>query len=415
MLVLSYLAYLILLFFVISVLGWCMEVVLKYQEFHRFINRGFLIGPYLPIYGSGVVFITLVCDVVSKYDDSWEAVFLASFVICGLWEYFISWALEKRYQARWWDYSRRPMNLNGRVWIGNLILFGIGGLLVQEFLSPFFKSVIGRVPLTVQLVLSGLVIAVMGTDFVFSQFIMSVIRTGIRSSQADNTEDISKEIRALVADRSALYSRVLEAYPDVVYRTEKIRARMDSVKEAAERLKEEAERHYDESSDRLRRLEESVRDSIDPLERVAKGKSGNLFDYLKWRGDLPLEADPLNEVDRVLLDLAAGLSLSLSNEDGVRVPLDKAAFLYFEENAGSEPLRNLSIRGICAVLLREMAKSPRFKGLQLSSAGRGRLLVYDGDSLLYEAQADEDGWPELLFCQVMGNRRRTAGIGLSRK
>ena len=51
---------LIVLFFVFSVLGWMMEVTLKYIQYHRFINRGFLIGPYCPIYGSGVVLVTVL-------------------------------------------------------------------------------------------------------------------------------------------------------------------------------------------------------------------------------------------------------------------------------------------------------------------------------------------------------------------
>lgn len=44
---------LMLLFFAYAFLGWCIEVTLKYFQFHRFINRGFLTGPWLPIYGSG--------------------------------------------------------------------------------------------------------------------------------------------------------------------------------------------------------------------------------------------------------------------------------------------------------------------------------------------------------------------------
>jgi uncharacterized membrane protein len=51
---------LIVLYFVFSVLGWMMEVTLKYIQYHRFINRGFLIGPYCPIYGSGVVLVTVL-------------------------------------------------------------------------------------------------------------------------------------------------------------------------------------------------------------------------------------------------------------------------------------------------------------------------------------------------------------------
>lgn len=65
---------LIVLYFVFSVLGWMMEVTLKYIQYHRFINRGFLIGPYCPIYGSGVVLVTvLVGGLVGRAKFFWRA------------------------------------------------------------------------------------------------------------------------------------------------------------------------------------------------------------------------------------------------------------------------------------------------------------------------------------------------------
>ena len=103
-------AELIVLFFCYSVAGWCMEVILKYIQFHRFINRGFLIGPYCPIYGSGAVVVTvLVGGLIGN--ASYIVTFLASFVLCGVLEYFVSWYMEKMFHARWWDYSQKPMNL----------------------------------------------------------------------------------------------------------------------------------------------------------------------------------------------------------------------------------------------------------------------------------------------------------------
>ena len=122
-------AELIVLFFCYSVAGWCMEVTLKYIQFHRFINRGFLIGPYCPIYGSGAVVVTvLVGGLIGN--ASYIVTFLASFILCGVLEYFVSWYMEKMFHARWWDYSQKPMNLHGRIWIGNLVLFGIGGVAI---------------------------------------------------------------------------------------------------------------------------------------------------------------------------------------------------------------------------------------------------------------------------------------------
>ena len=58
---------LILLFFAYSFLGWCIEVTLKYFQFHRFINRGFFTGPILPIYGSGAALITVAVRSLARF------------------------------------------------------------------------------------------------------------------------------------------------------------------------------------------------------------------------------------------------------------------------------------------------------------------------------------------------------------
>ena len=51
---------LVIIFFLFSMAGWLIEVTLKYIQFHRFINRGFFIGPYCPIYGWGAVAVTVL-------------------------------------------------------------------------------------------------------------------------------------------------------------------------------------------------------------------------------------------------------------------------------------------------------------------------------------------------------------------
>ena len=70
----------LLLFFTASFLGWCMEVICKLIQFGRFINRGFLIGPWCPIYGFGTVLITLL---LSKFTDDPLAVFALAMLLCG--------------------------------------------------------------------------------------------------------------------------------------------------------------------------------------------------------------------------------------------------------------------------------------------------------------------------------------------
>lgn len=90
-----------LLFITYAFFGWLMEVICKLIQEKRFINRGFLIGPYCPIYGWGALAITIL---LKKYLDDPIALFFMSVIICSIIEYLTSYILEKKYNARWWDY-----------------------------------------------------------------------------------------------------------------------------------------------------------------------------------------------------------------------------------------------------------------------------------------------------------------------
>ncbi len=232
---------LILLFFAYAFIGWCIEVTLKYFQFHRFINRGFLTGPWLPIYGSGAALITIAVKGLSPLDSSIGTTFVVSFILCGVVEYMTSFVLEKRFHARWWDYSQKPMNLHGRVWIGNLILFGLGGVLIAELFNPLLLRLSGHMSFRLREILAIVLSCVFATDYVMSHFVLKLVKTGVESSEADDTEAINKEIRLLLSDRSFFYRRFAEAYPEVIYRTERITARLEAIKAETERLRLEAE------------------------------------------------------------------------------------------------------------------------------------------------------------------------------
>ena len=241
----------ILLFFVYAFAGWCMEVILKYRQYHRFINRGFLTGPVCPVYGCGAVLITVVIGNLASVESGLIMTFALSFVICGAVEYLTSLVLEKIFHARWWDYSQKPMNLHGRVWIGNLLLFGLAGIAIILLLNPAFYSVLDRIPLRTREVLAVVLLAIIAADFVISCFVLKLVKAGIDSSEADNTEEIGKEIRQLLTNRSYFYKRFSDAYPEVVYRTERVQARIAAVKAEAERMRREAEKRLDAHAEKV--------------------------------------------------------------------------------------------------------------------------------------------------------------------
>ena len=232
---------LILLFFAYAFLGWCIEVTLKYFQFHRFINRGFLTGPWLPIYGSGAALITIAVKGLSPLEFSVGTTFVISFILCGVIEYLTSFFLEKRFHARWWDYSQKPMNLHGRVWIGNLILFGLGGVLIIEVINPLLLRLSGCMSFRLRETLAIILSSIFTADYVMSHFVLKLVKTGVENSEADDTEAINKEIRLLLNDRSFFHRRFAEAYPEVLYRTERIAARVEAIKAETERLRLEAE------------------------------------------------------------------------------------------------------------------------------------------------------------------------------
>ena len=236
----------VLLFMVFSISGWIMEVVLKYIEFHRFINRGFLIGPYCPIYGMGAVLVTLMVRLFSRQEAGYVDAFFISFVFCGALEYFVSWFLEKVYHARWWDYSYRPMNIEGRVWIGNLLLFGIGGDIISLFLAPAVFSAADHMNPLLLHVICIVFIGTLAADATVSHFVTNAVRTVGNTMSGDNTEEITKEIRRFLHEKSFLHRRLLDAYPAMQMRNKAITQRLrEDRRMLKQKFKEERKKLYD--------------------------------------------------------------------------------------------------------------------------------------------------------------------------
>lgn len=267
----EYFINLLLLFFSFAFIGWCIEVILKYRQFHRFINRGFLTGPWLPIYGCGAVLITVSVEGISGFESSIGTTFVISFFVCGIVEYMASFFLEKRYHARWWDYSKKPMNLRGRVWIGNLILFGLGGIAIIELANPVLYDLFSKISIMTKSIAASILSICFITDYISSQFIMKLVKAGVENSEADNTEEINKEIMHLFSDKSYFYRRFADAYPDVIYRTEKIKAHMEDVRLETERLRAEAEARLSEMNEKWEESKEQFVATVDPI-GTAKNK-----------------------------------------------------------------------------------------------------------------------------------------------
>ena len=125
-----------------SMLGWVYETVLCSLEAGKAVNRGFLNGPYLPIYGIGAIsFIVLLGRVNSPL-----FIFLFGAIVACTIEYVTSVALEKAFGARWWDYSKQKYNLSGRICLGAGTMFGLFAVVLVKFMHPMAYSVFSKLP-----------------------------------------------------------------------------------------------------------------------------------------------------------------------------------------------------------------------------------------------------------------------------
>ena len=215
-------SYVFMFFFVASLIGYVCEVVYcsvvdKYFEW----NRGFLLGPYIPIYGIGtVVIIYLLRD---YYHDP-KALFALSFLICTILEYITSFIMEKLFKVRWWDYSTLPFNINGRVCLLNSVLFGIAGVVVIYFLRPLVLNIFNFVPHAAMISIATFCEIIFFTDlFVTLGTLISiritltkmkkVKKSSLENESKDGTEKTKDQIVERIRKNVTLYNLLLRAFP----------------------------------------------------------------------------------------------------------------------------------------------------------------------------------------------------------
>lgn len=124
------------LFFLLSVGGWLWEAGIYLAMEGRFVNRGALFGPWLPIYGCGGVALTFL---LKRWEHKPARVFFSSLALCTVLEYLASFALERVWGARWWDYSGEFFNVSGRICLLSSLLFGVGGWFLVCYITPYLR------------------------------------------------------------------------------------------------------------------------------------------------------------------------------------------------------------------------------------------------------------------------------------
>ena len=258
-----------------SVIGWVYESTICSIGHRKLINRGFLNGPYCPIYGTGAVLVLLV---LGRIQNPVLLFFAGAVVTCSL-EYLTSWLMEKLFHARWWDYSKRKFNIGGRVCLIGAVVFGAFSVVLVLVLHPLVRSLTDRLTdaalswicaiLFVGIV-SDLVVTVkglLGTHAVFAEY--AVLLQQKRRELADRLRTGAAEGR----------ERILAATQE---EREKLREAAVSGEEERERLRRDTEEERDRFYAKLQmRLNAQQRRTIYSFPHLTLTRNNEVLDGLR--------------------------------------------------------------------------------------------------------------------------------------
>lgn len=218
--------------------GWIVETLYTSIPKKKFQIRGFLTGPIIPIYGFGALIIIYL---LSPYVESVLLVFILGVIATSTLEYITSYVMEKLFHMRWWDYSQKRFNINGRVCLLNSTLFGLLSVVLMEFIHPNVVTWVHQFSPTSLLWASVILLfitAVDTTNSIISSINIAKIEKELRIDFAGTRDKLSSEaeetIEALRSHFSGIKNyfnlserRLLRAYPSL---KERIGEHLDSLK-----------------------------------------------------------------------------------------------------------------------------------------------------------------------------------------
>ena len=178
------------LYFVIySIIGWIFETIYVSLRLKKFTPRGFLFGPYCPIYGIGAVLSAAICIAL---DLHWYGGFIAILIASSLLELFASYILEKIFKVRWWDYERYKFNLNGRIALIPSLGLAIVGTIAIYGLMAFLMMMTEGMSILSLLVIDIIAAVIMLTDFIVTIFPLVKVKNIFDRDNVDRTAEIRK-------------------------------------------------------------------------------------------------------------------------------------------------------------------------------------------------------------------------------
>ena len=233
----------LLVFYLYCVLGWCFESTVVSVEQRRWVNRGFLRGPMLPIYGFGAV-ILLHVSLPLQGHPVWS--YLACMTAATVFEYIVGVVMEKLFKVKYWDYSKQRFQFQGYICLRSSLCWGFLGLILTGVIHPPINALVVGLPFI------GLIII----DVLFSAAFVSDVVVSVRSAldlakvlvELDRLREQGAELRKQLSETALveltnLSYKVEEAHGELTERMDEAKAqlaeRMDEAREKVDDAREQ--------------------------------------------------------------------------------------------------------------------------------------------------------------------------------
>ena len=244
------------IFVIYACLGWCTEVAYAGLSKGEFVNRGFLNGPYCPIYGMGVL---IVIAVLTPLKENMLVLFVGSFFLTSILEYLTGLILEKVFGNKWWDYSDIPFNIQGYVCLKFSVFWGLGCMFIMDTVHPIIYKTIQWFPKK------------LGTIFL----VIAMAAFAIDACVTVNTIlKFNKKMRMLEEVAARMHKLSDEIGEDIFEKVTDLAEKAEDVEGFLEEKREDAQEYLEEKrEDAQEYLEEKRADVLEAKARLEEARA----------------------------------------------------------------------------------------------------------------------------------------------
>ena len=272
---------LVWVFIIYAFVGWCTEVSYAALDTGKFVNRGFLNGPYCPIYGCGVV---IVVAILTPLKENLFILFVGSFLLTTALEFVTGYILEKVFHNKWWDYSDKPFNIKGYICLKFSIYWGLACTFVMKIIHPMIYKAITWIPFIPGVVLLSILMCVFVVDCCITvstilKFnkrlkLMDEMAASIRKLSDEIGENIYENVTGVIEkseefqeNHPELIDKLAESKENILELHEATREKLADAKENITELHEATRERLADAKENITELHEATREKLaDALE-----------------------------------------------------------------------------------------------------------------------------------------------------